>query len=77
MRKFGNPMGRVPKAGTKGVGRVMLPNRAAVHKLTAKGAQPSITDFANATPSGASAMAAPYPAIMQEGQAGADVEPDV
>jgi len=76
MPKFGNPMGKVPKAGGKGVGHAMLPNREAVAQLT-KGnpmAQ-QLGNYAKMTPSGMAGMTKTYPEIMREGEEGASVFP--
>lgn len=73
--KFGNAKGPQPKrAKGKPGAQVMLPNRGALDQLTkGSSAQQSLGNYAKMTPSGAGAPSS-YPAIMQEGQAGADVD---
>ena len=75
MKKFGNPMGTVPKAQHKSIGQAQLPNRAAVHRLTRGGGNAaSINDFAAALPGGSNGPQT-YPQIIAEGEKGASVEP--
>jgi hypothetical protein len=75
MKKFGRTLGTPPKrAKGKGGGQEMLPSRHAMSTLV--GGSPmdrSLGNYAKMTPSGAGAPQT-YPAIMQEGQAGADVD---
>jgi hypothetical protein len=76
MKKFGNPMGKVPPAKGKGGGQALLPNKAALNALT-KGnpVAQSLGNYAKMTPSGAAAMNQTYPQIMAEGEEGASVLP--
>ena len=63
--KFGNPLGKVPKnAGKKTF--PLLPNRAALNKLTRGPQPPSLNAMAAMTPSGANAPS--YPAIIAAGR---------
>jgi len=56
--KFGNPKGKLPVAGTKGIASEMLPHRGALTQLT-KGTpmQRSMGNYSKLTPSGAGAPA--------------------
>jgi hypothetical protein len=77
MMKFGKLKGAQPKRprGKPGL-QELLPSRHAMSQLVAGDpTQRSLGNYAKLTPSGAGAPGT-YPAIMSEGQAGADVEPD-
>jgi hypothetical protein len=75
MKKFGRVLGTQPKRAKGKPGQQeMLPSRHAMSTLV--GGSPmdrSLGNYAKMTPSGAGAPGS-YPAIMQEGQAGADVD---
>jgi hypothetical protein len=76
--KFGNPLKKAPTAPAKGksTGQAMLPDRAALSRLTKGNPEAqSLGNYAKATPSGAAAMNKTYPEIMAEGEDGASVLP--
>ena len=69
--KFGNPLGRVPRAKGKGGKQEMLPHRNAMAQLTGgTPEQRSLGNYAKLTPSGLG----PSDDIMAMGEKGADIE---